>query len=79
MYLTLFIVNVLWYLKRQYSITFLLCYIHFMIEIFFCFSLFPFFFPRVLRLDKMLLLFREIFDSIYYATWENLKEIMNLI
>ena len=30
-------------LKRQYSITFLLCYVYFMIEIFLCFSLFPFF------------------------------------
>ena len=34
------------------------------------------FLPRVLRLDKMLLLFRGIFYSVYYATWENLKEIM---
>ena len=34
---------------------------------------------RVLRLDKILLLFRGIFYSIYYATWENLKEIMNVI
>ena len=37
------------------------------------------FLPRVLRLDKMVLLFRGISYSIYYATWENLKEIMNII
>ena len=35
--------------------------------------------PRVMRLDKMLLLFRETFYSIHYATWENLKEIMSII
>ena len=43
MYLTWFIVDVLWYLKRQYSITFLSCYVYFMIEIFLSVSLFPFF------------------------------------
>ena len=31
------------------------------------------------NLEKMLLLFRGIFYSIYYATWKNLKEIMNII
>ena len=44
----------------RYSITFLLRKVYFMIEMFLCFSLFTFF-ARVLRLDKMFLLFRGIF------------------